>query len=72
VALVPDCVAPLWPEGIAFRRLAERAWIDVSMIWRKDNPSQALGALVAAIREETAPLRRGAEPERVVKLRRSA
>lgn len=74
VALVPDCVAPLWPEGIAFRRLAERAWIDVSMIWRKDNPSQSLTALVAAMREETAHLRRGAEPERgrVVKLRRAA
>ncbi len=75
VALVPDCVEPLWPEGIAFRRLAERAWIDVSMIWRKDNPSQALGALVAAIREETAHLRRGADPERagrVVKLKRRA
>jgi DNA-binding transcriptional LysR family regulator len=75
VALVPDCVEPLWPEGIAFRRLSERAWIDVSMIWRKDNPSQALGALVAAIREETAHLRRGAEPERtgrVVKLKRAA
>jgi DNA-binding transcriptional LysR family regulator len=73
VALVPDCVEPLWPEGIAFRRLAERAWIDVSMIWRKDNPSQALTALVTAIREETAHLRRGAEPDRgrVVKLRRA-
>ncbi len=76
VALVPDCVEQLWPDGLVLRRLAERAWIDVAMIWRKDNPSAALGALVAAIREATVHLRRRAEPEarpgRVVRLRRSA
>ena len=78
VALVPDCVERLWPDGIAFRRLAERAWIDVTMIWRKDNPSAALGALIEAVRAETAHLRRRVEPKpqarpaRVVKLRRSA
>ncbi|MCW5771029.1 MAG: LysR family transcriptional regulator [Rhodospirillaceae bacterium] len=76
VALVPDCVVPLWPSGIAFRRLAERAWIDVTMIWRKDNASPALAALVEAMRIETAALRKGAEteerPARVVRLPRSA
>lgn len=76
VALVPDCVAPLWPHGIAFRRLAERAWIDVTMIWRKDNPSAALAALVEAVRVETAHLRKRTDPVerpgRVVKLPRRA
>lgn len=56
VALVPGCVAEPWRGALAFVPVREPVHVDVAMIRREDNASQALAAFEGAVRAEIAEL----------------
>lgn len=66
VALVPDCLLRVWEGEAAFRPLAECAYTNVTMCWRRDSRTPALTFLVNAMRERAvtakAKSRGGAKP----------
>ena len=65
VALVPDCLLRVWEGDVAFRPLAEPAFTNVTMSWRRDNRTPALAAMVETALQFRAPALLKRERERV-------
>ena len=59
LSLVPDCLLRVWEGEAAFRPLAEGAYTNVTMCWRRDSRTPALTFLVNAMRERAAAAKAG-------------
>lgn len=64
IALVPDCLLRVWEGEVAFRPLAEPAFTNVTMAWRRDNRTPALAAMVETALQFRAPALLKREKER--------